>query len=125
LDDYEEGTWTPILGTPPSGVSIASSVHNKYVKIGNIVHLQCFMALNTSSSSTAVVVLQGLPFAPLTNQATSGSMIVRYGSSNTFAPYISGSTLEFYRVDNSGNWDIMNYVDVGEFHAHIGITYHT
>ncbi len=125
LDDYEVGTWSPTLESAPGGISIASSVHNKYVKVGNIVHLQCYIGLNTSSSSTAALMINNLPFTPLTNQATSGSMIVRYGSSNTYAPYISGARIEFYRVDNTGNWHIMNYSNVGQFHAHIGITYQT
>ena len=125
LDDYEVGSWTPSLESAPGGISIAGSVHNKYVKIGNIVHLQCYVALNTSSSSTAAVLIAGLPFTPLTNQATAGSMIVRYGSSNTYATYISGPRIEFYRVDNTGNWSLMNYSTVSQFHAHIGITYQT
>ena len=125
LDDYEVGSWTPSLESAPGGISIAGSVHNKYVKIGNIVHLQCYVALNTSSSSSAAVLIAGLPFTPLTNQATAGSMIVRYGSSNTYATYISGPRIEFYRVDNTGNWSLMNYSNVSQFHAHIGITYQT
>ena len=125
LNDYEEGTWTPSLQSAPGGISTADSAHNHYVKIGNIVHLQLYVALNTSSSSSAALVIEGLPFTPLTNQATAGSMIVRYGSSSTYAPYISGARIEFYRVDNTGNWILMNYSNVGQFHAHIGITYQT
>ena len=125
LDDYEVGTWTPSLQSAPGGISIAGSVHNKYVKIGNIVHLQCYVALNTSSSSSAALMIENFPFTPLVNQATAGSMIVSYGSSNTYAPYISGGRIEFYRVDNTGNWSLMNYSNVGAFRAHIGITYQT
>ena len=125
LDDYEVGSWTPSLESAPGGISIANSVHNKYVKIGNIVHLQLYVALNTSSSSSAALMIAGLPFTPLTNQATAGSMIVRYGSSSTYAPYISGARIEFYRVNNTGNWSLMNYSNVSQFHAHIGITYQT
>ena len=62
LDDYEEGTWTPEL---VNGTSITySSQSGKYVKIGSVVHVECY--INVSNSSTgdgSNVAVSGLPYS--------------------------------------------------------------
>ena len=64
LDDYEEGSWTPICAT--AGVSGSYSVQlGRYIKIGSLV--QCIFNLTTSSSYTgstsSVFQIGGLPFS--------------------------------------------------------------
>jgi len=68
LDDYEEGTWTPILtddGT--SGNSASSYTHQLgwYTKVGNIVNLQCRISgANTTGFNTPhSAFIKNLPFA--------------------------------------------------------------
>jgi hypothetical protein len=67
LDDYEEGTWTPTLGSEAVTGSGATSVYNnKYVKIGRLVHLTGWFnafPFSTITSGTYVMV-RGLPFRP-------------------------------------------------------------
>jgi len=62
LDDYEEGTWTPELA---NGTSITyNSQSGKYVKIGSVVHVECY--INVSNSSTgdgSNVAVSGLPYS--------------------------------------------------------------
>lgn len=81
LDDYEEGTWTPVDG---SGAGLTfSSATGTYTKIGNTVRVTASFAYpsNTDSSNTLV---SGLPFtaggnAPLSffnSTATSGDMAI-------------------------------------------------
>lgn len=65
LDDYEEGTWTPVLtaATAPAGVTYQVQ-SGRYVKIGSVVHL--FFGLKVSSvgsGGAGVVRISGLPFA--------------------------------------------------------------
>ena len=72
LDDYEEGSWTPICGT--GGVNGSYSVQlGRYIKVGNLV--QCIFNLTTSGSYTGntshVFRLGGLPFA---NKYYNGSL---------------------------------------------------
>ena len=62
LDDYEEGTWTPVL----NGFKIigATTVSGQYTKIGRIVYLRCSISAATSIASTAATSnITGLPFS--------------------------------------------------------------
>ena len=73
LDDYEEGTWTPAFDAPnQSSTTFAHNrQHGYYTKIGNIVHVTCYLqgytASNDGGGSNDGVVITGLPFtvAPL------------------------------------------------------------
>ncbi len=67
LDDYEEGTWTPVFA--PSGGSFASLTMNvvaaRYCKVGHQVSVNCYCqttGLDTSGASGQVMVT-GLPYA--------------------------------------------------------------
>ena len=50
LDDYEEGTWTP-LGNSASGFSTGITAHtdSTYTKIGNIVQIRSYITMGNSS----------------------------------------------------------------------------
>lgn len=61
LDDYEEGTWTPI---DQSGGGLSLTVdHAYYTKVGRVVHFQCYITYPVNSDNTYVATLGGLPFA--------------------------------------------------------------
>ena len=63
LDDYEEGTWTPIIGGTggQSGQSYSGQA-GYYTKIGRMVYAQCRVALSAKGTITGNVLLKGLPF---------------------------------------------------------------
>ena len=71
LDDYEEGTWTPVFKYYASGawntVSFASGPSNttgSYVKIGNVVHFSYYAGafeLNSSADGNSARI-EGLPY---------------------------------------------------------------
>jgi hypothetical protein len=65
LDDYEEGTWTP---TAPVGLSVSTAV---YQKVGNTVYINAFINVN-SNSSTAELVITGMPFALASGSSSVG-----------------------------------------------------
>lgn len=64
LDDYEEGTWTPVFSSSGATFSYASQV-GRYTKIGNTVFLAWRIALNTSGNTLTASALNvtTLPFA--------------------------------------------------------------
>lgn len=64
LDDYEEGTWTPILSSSALFTSTApvATTLGTYVKIGKKVFVQCTINLTSTGSATGPVWLVGLPF---------------------------------------------------------------
>jgi len=61
LDDYEEGTWTPV---PTSLTVVGTPTYTgTYVKVGNIVSIWCKLSDTTSVASTAnTTYISGLPF---------------------------------------------------------------
>ena len=63
LDDYEEGTWTPVLGgfTSESGQSYNVN-SGSYTKIGNQVFCTMRISLATAGTITGNAVIKGLPF---------------------------------------------------------------
>ena len=68
LDDYEEGTWTPVLEDNSGAGSTSYNTQNgRYTKIGNMVHLVAVMVVNTQSGVTGSenARMGGLPFTIL------------------------------------------------------------
>ena len=62
LDDYEEGTWTPIVyGTTTEGVATYSQQVGRYTKIGNLVYVFCYVGW-TAHTGTGLLRIKGLPF---------------------------------------------------------------
>lgn len=79
LNDYEEGTWTPVLSFVTPGdlsVSYASRV-GTYTKIGNRVVLQCFIQTSafTFTTSASALIVNGIPFS-----INSSSSTTNYGA---------------------------------------------
>ena len=82
LDDYEEGTWTPTLttmGTDFTSVTYDAFRGGKYTKIGNVVHVQCFMRTDavTVGAASGQVAIGGLPF--VAGASTGGTLNGRAG----------------------------------------------
>ena len=79
LDDYEEGTWTPIIhsagGTPTTYSFGVNGNYGYYTKVGNIVtaHAHCVFQRGTA---TGAIDLGGLPF-------TSANVTTGYASTTT------------------------------------------
>jgi len=74
LDDYEEGTWTPILttdGTNFTSVSYSTQT-GSYTKIGNICYVRGTLTTSavTIGGATTNVVISGLPFTVLGDDST-------------------------------------------------------
>ena len=79
LDDYEEGTWTPSVTTGTVSTTSGSAV---YTKIGNLVSAQA--RLNTFSDTTstsAALVIGGLPYSPSSIQSHIGTAWGNFGDS--------------------------------------------
>jgi hypothetical protein len=76
LDDYEEGTFTPLLkGTSGGGTLTAATVAGSggnYTKVGNKVHLSFFFA-NPSGSNPSGTLYFELPFNVASGNSNNGS----------------------------------------------------
>ena len=110
LDDYEEGTWTPVFwdGTnDQTGSSVQSAT---YTKIGRVVYIEmCVLNVDTTGMTAgSPVYIKGLPFTPASagvndknvigavqcdNVTTdSGSVFLRTITSQTYARLIEQTT---------------------------------
>jgi len=68
LDDYEEGTWTPVL-TPATGAfTTVDTISGTYTKIGRAVHLEFSYRITSIGTAAGVVTISGVPFAMSANR---------------------------------------------------------
>jgi len=95
LDDYEEGTFTPIYEGSSSDPTITYNTDSTvatYVKIGELVHIQGRIRTNSTSGGSGNLLLGGLPFTS-------------YSSSN----YYAGFTVAYSRYWASDHFPIALY----------------
>ena len=65
LDDYEEGTWTPLVRNSSGTGTAGSGNYGYYTKVGNVVHAHAtvhWTAINSGTTS-AYALLVGFPYA--------------------------------------------------------------
>ena len=73
LDDYEEGTWTPVVSFGGASVGITGTFTGTYTKIGNSINVYFRILFTSKGSSTGTMKVTGLPFASAFNyKANSG-----------------------------------------------------
>jgi len=81
LDDYEEGTFTPVITF--GGGSVGQTYDAQagvYTRIGRLVMVNGIFSMTNNGSSTGIAVLTGLPFP-----------IVTYGSGTLMGDGITGT----------------------------------
>jgi hypothetical protein len=65
LDDYEEGSFTPVIFTSSTATSITYTTQvGRYVKIGRVVHLNAAIAWSARTMGTGEFRISGAPFTP-------------------------------------------------------------
>lgn len=74
LDDYEEGTFTPVLdGTSGASPVVSYSVQSGYyTKIGNVVNTSCYITVSSISGGSGNIRISGLPFTVANNSNNNG-----------------------------------------------------
>jgi hypothetical protein len=91
LNDYEEGTWTPTYEaqvTAFTSVTYDPATYGKYVKVGDLVHIQGLIKTDAISGGSGAVLIGGLPFT------SSSVTAVSVGYTNAFSgDYPSGGSL--------------------------------
>ena len=97
LDDYEEGTFTPVV---EDGTYTYAQRRGHYTKIGNIVHIHIGLRLASASPGGSVGNISGLPFTSITYgsyQEPHG----RIGAGGLFLTANLGSHLTFYKGNSN------------------------
>ena len=127
LDDYEEGDWTPAMN---SGGWTSFTVNTaKYVKIGGQVFVQCYVSALQGSGTGNVLKLQGLPFNPIANGYTVGSVDMGEGSvKGTYCRTESDTNqISFlYPSENNSSARVtLKGNQIGDAYIILGLTYFT
>jgi hypothetical protein len=129
LDDYEEGTWTPVIrGDGTAGTyELNAATGANYTKIGRQVTISAFIQLAASitAGGTGDMQIRGFPFSPSwpTNDFPQGTVLVQgvnftAGSlSISFAGEGAGSVAMYIRstqVNASGAYVPISGVSAGD-----------
>jgi hypothetical protein len=98
LDDYEEGTWTPVLsfGGGSVGITYTTSPVGYYTRVGRLVHVQLGFKLSNKGSSTGDVNVGGLPFT------VNGVGSFNHSSAEVNAHYLAASGIIVHGLAAAG-----------------------
>ena len=109
LDDYEEGTWTPV-----GNVVTLSNPTGVYTKVGNVVHVngQWTYPINSDANTARI---SGLPFTSASGDFNfvGTTTISNYGSDNLY-PFVNTGTNQVL-IRNNVNSDLTNTNLSGKF----------
>ena len=120
LDDYEEGTWTAVVGTGTATGSNAS-----YTKVGRIVTATLQISAFSDRSSGTSINITGLPFGSISGRH-GGSLMSRYVNNSDNQVYVSNTSISIYG-NSSGSWSQLLHSDLNNSGSelYISITYQT
>jgi hypothetical protein len=106
LDDYEEGTWTPVLKVGTTNQTTYAIQNGHYTKIGNLVTASVSIKI-TSLSGTGTVNITGLPFPNFESRQYCGAPVINEGGgSGAYPNFVYGlvwANAEIYCRYNNGS----------------------
>ena len=96
LNDYEEGTWTPVVSAGINSVTYTDQ-SGRYTKIGNLVYADFYLRVSGTGSG-ALFAIDGLPY-------NIGTGYTRGGGTTSYED-IRGKTGQFYGAPNDNKFNI-------------------
>jgi hypothetical protein len=120
LDDYEEGTWTPVInGSSSAGTASYSQQTGWYTKIGNVVTIGLYVNFS-SATGTGSLLVAGLPFASSGTYLVTGSLMTGnidwpngYTMATLYKPPGTSYFETYCSADNLG-WTLLQMEPAGE-----------
>jgi hypothetical protein len=108
LDDYEEGTFTPVYIAVSGSITTYTTQLGRYTKIGDTVFFEVQLSVSNIGTISGQMRVGGLPFTPSSAVAVNYSIFIGRKSSFTNGPMggaIFGGTtnLELYKFGSSAN----------------------
>jgi hypothetical protein len=135
LDDYEEGTWTPVIKGTASDPSVTygSARYGGYVKVGRQVTVSVNVVTTALSGGTGSAAIGGLPFAPSsddichTGALETDTTTLTANYTYAYASMFASNALIYYRQAGSGRNEIGIPVGniTGNSWQRLSITYFT
>lgn len=106
LDDYEEGSFTPVIqGSTTAGTATYVTRYGYYTKVGRLVTVNIFIDWN-SHTGTGDTRIAGLPF---TNSSTFSAATIGYANSIA----VTANYMIAAYVDASNSWILLNQIPTG------------
>ena len=112
LDDYEEGTWTPVYQALTSNPTVTHSVQvGRYVKVGQFVNVMFRIQTSAASGGSGALVIGGLPFVSTNVSSLFASGPIGFSSAFTnFAPQTllvgaNGTLIQLIRNSGTNGYD--------------------
>jgi hypothetical protein len=132
LDDYEEGTWTPVYrGGTTAGTATVGSTEGFYTKIGNSVTIWLRIANMTISGAAGATLITGLPFTSSHGSAAYASVAMAMTHNIDFATdrnqslYVVGTSLNGLESINGTTWADWAVTNSSGIYINITMTYRT
>jgi hypothetical protein len=99
LDDYEEGTWTPVVNATGGAMTMNTQI-GKYTKVGNLVVLTCNVSTSSLNGRTGDCHISGAPFSPENDHfaamAVGGGSGLAITAGYSLGGYMDNSTTNIY-----------------------------
>jgi hypothetical protein len=117
LDDYEEGTWTPVITgstTNPTGLTYSFQI-GQYTKVGRQVTVHFRIQTTAGSGGSGTLNITGLPF---TASAERSSGIISFSRRITNG----GGPLAIHSYNGTTVFNFYKYRDADDFDAAIAIS---
>ncbi|NDG33136.1 hypothetical protein EB118_24095 [bacterium] len=101
LNDYEEGTWTPVVnGTGSSPTVSYSSRTGSYTKIGRLLFLTCDIRISGYSGGSGDFIITGVPFLSAGATTSWGTGVIR--DCDALGLNAQTNTVSFWASDSAG-----------------------
>jgi len=101
LDDYEEGTWTPVV-TSQSGSITSYTATGSYTKVGRIVTIYSNIQVTNIGTASGQMFINGSPFSPLGGAQCGGVCRETTATGNIYTPMAYSSTFSIQNSTNGG-----------------------
>lgn len=112
LDDYEEGTWTPVVKDGGSTTITATVNSATYTKIGRLVYVQTYVTRNDATAYTGDLVITGLPYNVASGTNPMNGNVWIDNSSTDYMAFCYGNSTNIYLKTltigdylKSNNWE--------------------
>ena len=128
LEDYEEGSWTPLAKGTSTNPSSAPTLIGRYTKIGNQVNLYLKFDAVSFAGASGGVYFDGLPFSASGTTVHGVGSIMQYNVctfNDSPCLYVSGSAVYIYHNVSGGTWDNSQHTGSSAVYMNACVTYTT
>ena len=132
LDDYEEGTWTPVYGGSTSAGTVSlGSTEGLYTKTGNFVTIWLRLSNITLSNATGIFKISGLPFTSshgsnaYASTAIAMTHAINFDTARNQSLYLIGTDLYGLESINGAAWVDWGVTNGSGIYMNYTVTYRT